>query len=248
MAGLPYLKFYPGDYFLDTGHLTCLQHGIYTQLIWRYFTRGGPLPDDDAYLANLVRLGPREWKRNRESVAAFFQVSGGFWSHRRVDAELTEAEAKVLQTQSAGRTSARRRLNGRLTDVQRPSNDSEEEEEEPSSIDIELGRAGARRSSSDGKNGAKLKPQFEFAGEETIMTAVRKDFAAILPSGEYALLFCDPQREIAFVSEEGRLVAYCVGGFAHSLVRDHEFRLSKIAQQHGFKEAWIREQPQGERS
>lgn len=98
----------------------------------------------------------------------------------------------------------------------------------------------------NGKKVTKPKAQFEFAGEETIMRGVRQDFDASLPAGEYAVLFCDPRREITFVSEEGRLVAYCADGFTHSLVRDHEFRLAKVAQQHGFSTAWVREYPKGE--
>ena len=239
MAGLPYMKFNFGHYFLDTGHLTCLQHGIYFQLIARYFTRGEALPDNDKYLGNLVGLGPREWARNRESVAAFFQVSGGKWFHRRIEDEIADAEAKVLQSKKASKASVQRRRNGRSPDAERAVHHTEEEEESPSSLSDEGKRAGAHVVK-DGKKAAKPKPQIEIAGEETIMRAVREDLRNRIPAGQYAL-FADPVRPIIFIAEEGRLVACCPDAVAHMTVRDLEYRLSQVAQEHGFSAAWIRE-------
>lgn len=242
MAGLPYMKFHFGHYFLDTGHLTCLQHGIYFQLIARYFTRGEALPDDDKYLANLVGLGPREWARHRQSVAAFFRVSDGVWFHRRIEDEIADAEAKVLQSKKASKASVERRRNGRSTGVERAVNHKEQEEESPSSLSDEGMRARAPVVKDDGKKGTKPKGPVEIAGEETIMRAVREDLRNLLPAGQYAL-FADPARPITFIAEEGRLVACCPDAVSHMTVRDLEYRLSQVAQEHGFSAAWIRERP-----
>ena len=90
------------------------------------------------------------------------------------------------------------------------------------------------------KKVAKPEPLIEIAGEETIMRAVREDLRNRLPAGQYAL-FADPARPITFIAEEGRLVACCPDAVSHMTVRDLEYRLSQVAQEHGFSAAWIRE-------
>jgi uncharacterized protein YdaU (DUF1376 family) len=65
MAALPYMPLFVADYLADTAHLTATQHGAYMMLIMNYWQRGGPLPDDDARLARIARVGPREWARMR---------------------------------------------------------------------------------------------------------------------------------------------------------------------------------------
>lgn len=93
----------------------------------------------------------------------------------------------------------------------------------------------------NGKKVAKPKPQIEFSDEESIMRAVREDLRDAMPSGYPH--FADPKKRITFIAEEGRLVACCPDGVSHMLVRDLEFRLSQVAQKHGFSDGWIRERP-----
>lgn len=123
MAELPHMPMFWGDYFGDTTHLTCEEHGAYLQLIGKYWRQGHGFPDDDARLCRLVGLPKKEWLTIREIVAEFFVIVGGVWQHKRIEQELTKARRKVEQASSAGRASAASRSNGRSTDVQRVDND-----------------------------------------------------------------------------------------------------------------------------
>src|SRR5689334_362252 len=105
MAALPYMRFYPADYLADAVHLTAAQHGAYMLLIMNYWQRGGPLPDDDARLARIARMGPREWARAKPLISEFFSIGGGAWSHGRIDAELAHVAAKSLKSKEAAQAS-----------------------------------------------------------------------------------------------------------------------------------------------
>jgi uncharacterized protein YdaU (DUF1376 family) len=41
-----YMRFFTGDYYRDTRHLSMLQHGAYRQLIDHCWDQKGPLPLD----------------------------------------------------------------------------------------------------------------------------------------------------------------------------------------------------------
>ena len=130
MAAIPYMPLYVADYMADAGHLSTTEHGAYLLLIMSYWQRGGAFraPDEQALnvrLANVVRMSNGEWLRAVPVLAEFFQVSiedGVMWSHKRIESELAKFRAKSLQAKEAGLASAQRRLNGRSTGVQHPSN------------------------------------------------------------------------------------------------------------------------------
>lgn len=98
-----WMPFYIGDYLADTMHLTREQHGAYMLLIFAYWRRGEPLPDDDRQLAATVRATLAEWRRLRPVMAPFFQISDGRWTHRRIDAELGSAVSISEAKRQAGR-------------------------------------------------------------------------------------------------------------------------------------------------
>lgn len=101
---LPYFPVYIGDYLKDTMHLGCEEHGAYLLLIFACATSEGRLPDNDAALAAIARAAPRRWKAMRPTIAAFFDVSGGFWTHRRVVRELEAAAKKSEKAAQSART------------------------------------------------------------------------------------------------------------------------------------------------
>lgn len=122
MADLPYMPFYPADYFADAHHLTTVEHGAYFLLITTYWMKAAPLPDDDRKLAKLTKLTPSQWGEIREELADFFVVEDGVWRHKRIDADLKHVSEKVEKARNAGKASAKRRSNGRSTDVEQTLN------------------------------------------------------------------------------------------------------------------------------
>lgn len=98
-----------GDYLSDTMHLTRDQHGGYILLIFAYWRRGGPLPDDDNYLAAIVKATPAEWRRLRPVLAAFFHIGEGRWHHKRINTELTGATSRTEERSRAGSNGAAKR-------------------------------------------------------------------------------------------------------------------------------------------
>jgi uncharacterized protein YdaU (DUF1376 family) len=104
------MPLYIGDYLADTLHLTRDQHGGYLLLIMAYWRNGGPLPDDDAMLKNILKIsGPYVWKNLRPVLAQFFQISNGFWHHRRIDSELAQAIDRIDKRSAAGKAAAQAR-------------------------------------------------------------------------------------------------------------------------------------------
>lgn len=103
-----WMPLYIGDWDGDTGHLDCEQDGAYGRLI-RHYWRNGPLPDDDASLARIVRMELRQWKKVRPTLAPFFKVGDGVWRNKRADAEIVKwADKKVAAADKARAAAAKR--------------------------------------------------------------------------------------------------------------------------------------------
>lgn len=119
MAALPYMPFYPSDYFADAHHLTTVEHGAYFLLITSYWMRGEALPDDDRKLAKLTKLSPDEWSAVREELCEFFLIEDGLWKHKRIDADLEKVTEKVRKAKEAAEASARARENKRKANAKR---------------------------------------------------------------------------------------------------------------------------------
>lgn len=99
-----WMPLYVGDWDGDTGHLDCEQDGAYGRLI-RWYWRKGPLPDDDAALARIIRMDLKRWRKIRPVIAAFFVIADGQWRQKRVDLELvrwSEKKAAYSARASAG--------------------------------------------------------------------------------------------------------------------------------------------------
>lgn len=103
-----WMPLYIADYLADTTRLTTEQHGAYMLLIMDYW-RNGPLPDDDAALANITRLPQSVWKKHRSTLARMFQVESGEWRHKRIDAELKEAFENSLKYAERAKKAAAKR-------------------------------------------------------------------------------------------------------------------------------------------
>lgn len=125
-AALPYMPLFVSDYFADTMHLSTLEHGAYLLLLFHYWRRGGPLPNDPEKLRRLAGVSRTVWKKISPVLGSFFHDDDGKWIHDRVEAELERARAKCLKAQAAGQQSGasrrQRSLNGRSSQVEPPTN------------------------------------------------------------------------------------------------------------------------------
>lgn len=86
-----WMPLYVADYVADTPYLTTEQHGAYLLLLMAYW-RNGPPPDNDAILSSLVKMTPDAWSIARAVLVQFFDVSEGFWMHKRVEKEIHKAQ------------------------------------------------------------------------------------------------------------------------------------------------------------
>lgn len=103
-----WMPLYIGDYLSSTSRLTTEQHGGYLLLIMDYW-KNGPLPDDDAVLAQICRMSSDAWSNARSTLRAFFEQESGMLIHRRVDAELADAkEGKAKRKTKAVAAAAKR--------------------------------------------------------------------------------------------------------------------------------------------
>ncbi len=96
-----WMPLYIADYLGDTMHLNTEQHGAYLLIMFAYWRRRGPLPDDDGQLAAAARMPVPAWRRMRGVLAGFFQVKDGLWAHKRVEEELRYSAAMRQQKSRA---------------------------------------------------------------------------------------------------------------------------------------------------
>lgn len=78
-----YYKRHLGDYARDTGHLTALEHGIYTLLLDWYYVNERPIPPDKAI--RIARGNPEE---TETVLREFFHLTDDGWRHHRADREI----------------------------------------------------------------------------------------------------------------------------------------------------------------
>jgi uncharacterized protein YdaU (DUF1376 family) len=109
------MPLYIADYLKDTSHLRALESGAYLHLIMAYWANG-KLPNNERQLATIAKLTDEEWCEHRETLAAFFEHD---WTHKRVEAELSEANEKISKKAAAGKVggkaSAKQRASKRST-------------------------------------------------------------------------------------------------------------------------------------
>lgn len=84
-----------GSYLADTLELTTVQHGAYFLLLLAYWRKRAPLVDNDDTLRSITKLEKADWRKHRPVLAGYFKVGDGVWWHKRVEAELTSAEARA---------------------------------------------------------------------------------------------------------------------------------------------------------
>lgn len=104
----PWFPFYVGDYLKDTARLTTEAHGAYLLLMLDYWANGAP-PDDDDVLATITKLPVTIWRKRRKSLAPFFDIQDGRWTHHRIDKERAKAADVGASNSDKARGAAERR-------------------------------------------------------------------------------------------------------------------------------------------
>jgi len=114
-----YYHHHIGDFVKATARLTDAQSMAYLRLIWMYYDRERPLPDDIEALA--FQLGTDE-KTVQLILVSFFRLEDGCWHHTRCDAEIKEYKELIHKRSKAGKASAEHRINTSSTPVEQVPN------------------------------------------------------------------------------------------------------------------------------
>lgn len=101
----PWMPLYVADYLADTMHLSTVEHGAYMLLIMHYW-QNGSLPKEPVKLARIARMTGKEWAEISDTIAELFQED---WTHKRIDSELAEAQAKYEKRSNAAAAAAGKR-------------------------------------------------------------------------------------------------------------------------------------------
>lgn len=102
MSAPPFMQMYWADYFGDTRHLSCEQHGAYLQLLGSMWLAGGVLPNDPRKLAKMTGCTASRWARIQADVLALFEVEGDCIQHKRLKLELKKAREKSIKLAEVG--------------------------------------------------------------------------------------------------------------------------------------------------
>ena len=97
-----YYKRHLGDYARDTGHLSALEHGIYTLLLDWYYTNERPIPQEKAF-----RIARGNHEETQTVLSEFFELTPDGWKHARADREIAEYKEKAERNREAGKLGGR---------------------------------------------------------------------------------------------------------------------------------------------
>ena len=114
-----YYHHHIGDFIKATSRLTDAQSMAYLRLLWMYYDRERPFPDDIESLA--FQLGTDE-KTVQLIPVSYFRLEDGQLKHTRCDTEIKEYKELIHKRSKAGKASAEQRVNTSSTPVEQVSN------------------------------------------------------------------------------------------------------------------------------
>lgn len=87
MNGRPWYKRYPADFIAGTLQLSLEEKGAFSIVLDLIYDRGGPIPDDSAWIARACGCSVRKWNQIRETLLSENKIytDGGLISNRRAD-------------------------------------------------------------------------------------------------------------------------------------------------------------------
>lgn len=109
-----YYQFNIGDYSSHTNHLDPIEDIAYRRMLDWCYIHETPLPQDVESISRLIRM--REYgSAIRDVLNEFFEQTGEGWFSSRVQREIEHYHSKIEHASKAGKASAERRFNNRLT-------------------------------------------------------------------------------------------------------------------------------------
>lgn len=103
-----FYKRYMGDYLRDTLRLPMIQDGAYNRLIDAYYAEEKPLPLDREELYLMARATNKVERDAVDSVVRrFFQETPDGYRHKRIDEEISKAQAKAEANRANGKSGGR---------------------------------------------------------------------------------------------------------------------------------------------
>lgn len=107
MTKLHSMPLFPSDFFADTEHISGEAARAYLFLLAHAWIRGAKLPNDDAALARLARMGIRSWRAIRGEVLSFWRLEDGFWHQPRLTKEYEFVRRRASVNSENGRLGGR---------------------------------------------------------------------------------------------------------------------------------------------
>ncbi len=101
-----YYERHLGDYAKDTGHLSLLEHGVYTLLLDRYYATEAGIPQDQVHRIARART-PEERAAVDAVLQDFFRIDGNLWVNGRVEEELEKAKVRISKARENGKKGGR---------------------------------------------------------------------------------------------------------------------------------------------
>lgn len=130
MGKIPYMPFYPQDWLSDRNVSTYSleERGAYIDLLCRLWENGGTLPDDDTFLAKLLRISARKWKLLRNVLLdgpfAALETDGQvIWQKRLLDEWAKVASVRQSRA-AAGRQGGLAKAGKRLANAKHTASTS----------------------------------------------------------------------------------------------------------------------------
>src|SRR5688572_27127313 len=107
-VALNYYERHLGDYARDTGHLSLLEHGVYTLLLDRYYASEQGIPEGQVY-----RVARARSEEERAAVDAvlneFFQLTEGLWVQGRAEEEIERYRRRQVDREEVRESEAERK-------------------------------------------------------------------------------------------------------------------------------------------
>ena len=103
MSKIRHVDFYPDEFLAGVAGLGPAEIGAYWIACTLMYSRGGPIPDDDTWIARNCGCNPRTWRalKDRLVSAGKLTVHDGFISNSRVIREIERAQKRLKQSRDA---------------------------------------------------------------------------------------------------------------------------------------------------